>query len=184
MFILHRTKAANTESKPAHDKIRSEMTDKRVYYNDEEMKYVEVRFRSAEYGKGESGLENYFMEYPNMIETEGMEAATDITQVKIYETNHFFEVKFFNEEDEMLTIHKIPYELVTEVNIESKKCKDLKIPMTELSKSKNYPNEKAALEEYRNCIREIMGDESIDMIISELKKEVRFYNHLNQIMKR
>lgn len=147
------------------------MTDKRVYYNDEEMKYVEVRFRSAEYGKGESGLENYFMEFPNMIETEGMETATDITQVKIYETNHFFEVKFFNEEDEMLTIHKIPYELVTEVNIESKKCKDLKIPMTELSKSKNYPNEKAALEEYRNCIREIMGDESIDIIISELKKE-------------
>jgi hypothetical protein len=62
------------------------MTDKRVYYNDVEMKYVEVRFRSAEYGKGESGLENYFMEFPNMIETEGMEAATDITQVKIYET--------------------------------------------------------------------------------------------------
>ena len=25
----------------------------------------------------------------------------------------------------MLTIHKIPYELVTEVNIESKKCKDI-----------------------------------------------------------
>ena len=146
------------------------MTDKRVYYNDEEMKYVEVRFRSAEYGKGKSGLENYFMEFPNMIETEGMEDTTDITQVKIYETNHFFEVKFFNEEDEMLTVHKIPYELVTEVNIESKKCKDLKIPITELSKSKNYPNEKTALEEYRNCIREITGDESIDIIISELKK--------------
>lgn len=50
-------------------------------------------FEAAEYGKGKNGLENYFMEFPNMIETEGMEDATDITQVKIYETNHFFEVK-------------------------------------------------------------------------------------------
>jgi len=32
-----------------------------------------------------------------------------------------------------------------------------------------YPNEKAALEEYRNRIHEIMGDESIDMIVSELE---------------
>lgn len=183
------------------------MTDKRVYYNDEEVKYVEVRFRGTEYGKGKSGLENYFMEFPEIIEKEGMEETTGITQVKIYETNHFFEVKFLNEEDEMLTIHKIPYELITEINIESKKCKDLKIPMTELSKKVNeiiemtnkryrtrkeededrlkaldrmkslgqldqeYPNEKAALEEYRNRIHEIMGDESIDIIINELKKE-------------
>ena len=52
------------------------------------------------------------MEFPEMIEKEGMEEATDITKVKIYETNHFFEVKFLNEEDKMLTIRKIPYELV------------------------------------------------------------------------
>jgi hypothetical protein len=30
-------------------------------------------FEAAEYGKGKSGLENYFMEFPNMIETEGMQ---------------------------------------------------------------------------------------------------------------
>ena len=52
-----------------------------------------------------------------------------------------------------------------------KNAKIFKIPITELSKSKDYLNEKACSEEYRNCIREIMGDESIDIIISELKKE-------------
>lgn len=34
-----------------------------------------------------------------------------------------------------------------------------------------YPTERAALEEYRNCIHEIMGDESVDIMVSELKKE-------------
>jgi hypothetical protein len=75
---LEDTRPRNKESKTQNDRrkfinicvsskniggvFRSEMPNKRVYYNDEEMKTGEVKFRSTELGTQKDGFENYFME--------------------------------------------------------------------------------------------------------------------------
>lgn len=107
------------------------MPNRRVFYNDNEMKYVSIAFRGP-HDDLDGHLDHFVSEYPDVLDGPNLKE-NGVTQAKIFETEHFLEIILMDDMNETIGIRKIPYGMIMEISIESKKFVD--IPMKRLSKS-------------------------------------------------
>lgn len=114
------------------------MTTKRVFYNNQEMKTVDITFESSNRSEEDElhTYATYTMKFPDDIDNENIEV-TGITQAKVYDNddNHYVKVEWLNNENEILVTRKIPVNWIMEIYFESKKCPSLKMVKSKLSNS-------------------------------------------------
>jgi hypothetical protein len=125
--------------KPAFRTKEMTTTTKRVFYNGQEMKTVDITFESANRETEDElhAYTQYTMKYPDDIDNENIEEVTGITQVKVFDNddNHYVKVEWLNNDNEILVTRKIPVNWIMEIYIESKKCPSLKMVKSKLSNS-------------------------------------------------
>jgi hypothetical protein len=117
-----------------------EMTIRRIFYNNQEMKYVEVRFEGVNQSEEEDQVRaytQYVMKFPGDIDNTEMEEVTGITQAKVYDNddNHYVKVEWLNNDNEILVTRKIPVNWIMEIYFESTQCPSLKMVKSKLSNS-------------------------------------------------
>jgi hypothetical protein len=107
------------------------MSNKKVYYNNKNVKYVCISFRGP-HDDIEGHFDHYISEYPDMLDDLSLRE-NNITQARINETTHFIEINLMNDNDEVISTKKIPYSMIMEVSIESEKF--VEIPINRLLES-------------------------------------------------
>lgn len=110
---------------------KTTMSNKKVYHNNKKVKCISISFRGP-HNDIDGHFDHYALEYPDILDDLNFKE-NGVTQARVYETNHFVEINLMNDNNEVLSIRKIPYEMIMEISIESKKF--IEIPINRLWES-------------------------------------------------